>query len=73
VSARLEVDARGLSCPLPAMRTRIALRGRPAAVEVLVSTGAARTNVEELLLDDGYDVAAREEGDGWRIAGTRRR
>jgi TusA-related sulfurtransferase len=71
VSARAEVDARGLSCPLPALRTRIALRGRPAALEVLVSTGAARTNVEELLLDEGYEVTIREEGDDWRVTASR--
>jgi TusA-related sulfurtransferase len=71
VSGRPEVDARGLACPLPAMRTRIALKGRPAALDVLVSDGAARSSVEDLLRDDGYAVAVAEDGDGWRVSGDR--
>jgi hypothetical protein len=53
------------------MRTRIALQARPAALEVLVSTGAARTSVEDLLRGDGFEVVVREEGDEWRVIAAR--
>lgn len=66
-----EIDARGLSCPLPLMRTRTALARRPAALTVLVSTGAARSSVVDLLRDEGFGVAVDDLGDAYRVVARR--
>lgn len=59
------VDARGLSCPLPVMRTYDALRASsPDELRVLVDSGTARTNVAGLLSDEGYEVSVERHEDG---------
>jgi tRNA 2-thiouridine synthesizing protein A len=65
-----EVDARGLSCPLPVMRTQEALIGAPAEIVVLADSGTAKANVEDLLADAGYAVTVESGPDGYRIVGT---
>lgn len=67
----IEVDARGLSCPLPVMRTAEALGSDPARVVVLVDSGTAKANVSWVLSERGYDVSVTEDGTGWRVAGSR--
>jgi tRNA 2-thiouridine synthesizing protein A len=66
-----EVDARGLSCPLPVMRAQEALKDSPAEIVVLADSGTAKANVENLLADAGYTVAVESGPDGYRIVGTR--
>jgi tRNA 2-thiouridine synthesizing protein A len=66
-----EVDARGLSCPLPVMRTQEALLDAPAEIVVLADSGTARANVENLLADEGYAVEVESGPDGYRIVGKR--
>jgi tRNA 2-thiouridine synthesizing protein A len=63
----VEVDARGLSCPLPVMRTKKALDAGPDSLVVLVDSGTARANVSNMLADDGYSVSVSEEPDHFRI------
>jgi TusA-related sulfurtransferase len=65
------VDARGLSCPLPATRTLAALAGAPAALAVLVSTGAARSSVVDLLREEGFRVEVEDVGEAYRVLATR--
>jgi tRNA 2-thiouridine synthesizing protein A len=67
----IEVDARGLSCPLPVMRTQEVLKDRPAELTVLADSGTAKANVEGLLADSGYEVSTEQGPDGYRIVGTR--
>jgi tRNA 2-thiouridine synthesizing protein A len=66
-----EVDARGLSCPLPVMRTQEALADSSAEIVVLADSGTAKANVENLLADEGYDVSVEFGPDGYRIVGRR--
>jgi tRNA 2-thiouridine synthesizing protein A len=66
-----EVDARGLSCPLPVMRTQEALVSEPAEIVVLADSGTAKTNVESVLMDSGYAVTIQQGPDGYRILGKR--
>jgi tRNA 2-thiouridine synthesizing protein A len=66
-----EVDARGLSCPLPVMRTQEALTDSPTEIVVLADSGTAKANVANLLADEGYSVAVESGPDGYRIVGTR--
>jgi tRNA 2-thiouridine synthesizing protein A len=63
----VEVDARGLSCPLPVMRTKKALDAAPDSLVVLVDSGTAKANVTNMLADEGYSVTTTDEPDYFRI------
>ncbi|MDZ4179455.1 MAG: sulfurtransferase TusA family protein [Coriobacteriia bacterium] len=67
----IEVDARGLSCPLPVMRTKKALESNPDALVVLADSGTAKVNVNNLLVDAGFDVTVTESGEDYRIEAKR--
>lgn len=57
----IEVDARGLSCPEPVMRTKNALAGAPGELTVLVDNNVAKENVIKLLWSEGYRVDLKVE------------
>lgn len=67
----IEVDARGLSCPLPVMHTKKALESKPDALVVLADSGTAKVNVSNLLTDAGFDVTVTESGEDYRIEARR--
>lgn len=56
------VDARGMACPAPVMRTRDALRSGAKELEVLVDNEAARENVTRFASSQGCDVRVEQEG-----------
>ena len=59
------VDARGLSCPQPAMLTRQALQKFDnGTVKVLVDSGTAQENVSRLAQKAGWAVAVDEQPEG---------
>jgi TusA-related sulfurtransferase len=59
------IDARGLSCPQPAMLTRQALqRMSSGSLEVLVDSGTSRDNVTRLAERAGWRVQIHEQPDG---------
>jgi tRNA 2-thiouridine synthesizing protein A len=59
------VDARGLSCPQPALLATQAIKklGK-GTVEVLVDSGTARENVSRLARNAGWTVSIEEQPDG---------
>ncbi|MCH3916048.1 MAG: sulfurtransferase TusA family protein [Spirochaetia bacterium] len=57
------VDARGLSCPVPVVMTKKALKDKPAELKVLVDNRAAFENVTRFAKAMKYDVVQKEEGD----------
>ncbi len=63
------VDARGLSCPEPVLRTSNALKDLPAGeqLEVLVDTVTSRNNVERMARSKGYTVKVESSSDGFRL------
>ncbi len=65
------VDARGLACPAPVMKTRDALRGGATLVEVLVDNYTARDNVSRFATSQGCTVEVAEEGECFRITVSR--
>lgn len=65
------VDARGLACPAPVVRTREALRGGVGRIEVLVDNPTARDNVSRFATSQGCAVEVVEEGDCFRIVISR--
>lgn len=62
------VDARGLACPAPVVKTKDALKGGAAEIEVLVDNPTARDNVCRFATSQGCGVEVAEEGDIYRIA-----
>ena len=59
------IDARGLSCPQPAMLTRQALgKEGKGTIEVLVDSSTARENVSRLAKNSGWNVTVEGRPDG---------
>jgi tRNA 2-thiouridine synthesizing protein A len=59
------VDARGLACPEPALRTNQAIRKmNKGIVEVLVDSGTALENVSRLAKNAGWAVRVESQSDG---------
>jgi tRNA 2-thiouridine synthesizing protein A len=67
----MQIDARGLSCPLPVMHTKKALESDPTALTVLVTSGTAKANVVNLLSDEGFTVAVEQRAGEYRIEARR--
>jgi len=64
MSANKIVDARGLSCPQPAMMARQAiLKMDKGIVEVLVDSDTARENVSRLAKSAGWTVSVEHQPD----------
>lgn len=54
------IDARGLSCPLPVIKTKQAIeKEHPDALEVLVDNDTARENVSRFAAHAGYRVTVK--------------
>jgi len=67
----VEVDARGLSCPIPVVRTKKAMEQHPAEVLiVLVETAVSRENVSRLAENQGYSVQIDEVSREYRLTLT---
>ncbi|MBU2534550.1 MAG: sulfurtransferase TusA family protein [Chloroflexi bacterium] len=59
------VDARGLSCPQPAMLARQALQElSKGMLEVIVDTSTARENVSRIARNLGWQVSIEEQPEG---------
>ena len=63
------LDARGLACPLPAVKARRALAGVPAgdALVVLATDPEAPIDVAAVAADAGCSFSAAREEVGWRL------
>jgi tRNA 2-thiouridine synthesizing protein A len=63
------VDARGLMCPLPALRARAALVAlAPGDVLVVLATDPeAPVDIGALAAEGGHGLRSREGPDGWRF------
>mgnify|MGYP000053029740 CR=1 FL=1 len=62
------IDARGLACPAPVMKTRDALQGGAREIEVLVDNPTARDNVSRFASSQGCEVRVEEEGGIFRVS-----
>ena len=63
------LDARGLACPLPAVKARGALARVPrgAALVVLATDPEAPIDVAAVAAEAGCTFAAERDGSGWRL------
>jgi len=68
----IQVDARGLSCPEPLIRTRQGLNKIAAGetLEILVETVTSRENVRRFLLSKGLSVEVENIEDGYKLIAT---
>lgn len=64
----IQVDARGLSCPEPLLRTKEALDENPnETVQTIVSDVNARENVKNLGLRRRREVTVKQDGQDYYI------
>jgi TusA-related sulfurtransferase len=65
----IQVDARGLSCPEPLIRSRqgITQLNPGDTLEILVDTVTSRENVRRFLMSKGYTVEIEEIEGGYKM------
>ena len=61
------VDARGLTCPAPVVKTRDAVKSGATEIEVLVDNATARDNVSRFAASQGFEASVVEEGGLFRL------
>jgi tRNA 2-thiouridine synthesizing protein A len=69
----LTLDARGLACPLPAIKARQALAGVApgSALVVLATDPEAPIDLAALAADEGHAFARERRADAWAITLTK--
>ena len=70
---RQQLDARGLACPLPAIKARAALAAlAPGATLVVLATDPeAPVDIGALAADGGHAFSAERDGEAWRLVITK--
>lgn len=65
-----QIDARGMDCPEPVLRTRALVEGEsPVALEVVVDNEAAKQNVTRYLESQAYETGVTRVGDLFHVTG----
>ena len=69
MSETITLDARGLSCPEPALQAeKLLSQVASGSVEVLVDTGTSRDNVARIAKKAGWNVTIETKpGEGFRL------
>jgi tRNA 2-thiouridine synthesizing protein A len=63
-----EVDVRGLSCPLPVIKTKKALEEKDnEPILVLIDTEISVENISRLVRSTGYDFRIEKKGDIYHL------
>ena len=66
-----EIDARGLACPAPVLRTKAAVEQEDAnTVKVVVDNEASQQNVKRFLESQGFETSLGKNGNEFFITGT---
>jgi len=68
----IEVDARGLSCPIPVVKTKKALSSKPEEVKVTVDNVAAFENVTRYAKAMKYEVKSESSGEDYILYLTKK-
>ncbi|MDP8256015.1 MAG: sulfurtransferase TusA family protein [Candidatus Alcyoniella australis] len=64
----IEIDARGLSCPIPVVRTRQAMKDDPKSeLSVLVDEMTQVENITRLGRSNGYQVQVQQADDAYKL------
>ncbi|GHV46514.1 preprotein translocase subunit TatB [Synergistales bacterium] len=68
MSEIITIDASGLSCPQPVMKTKLVLdKTLSGHVEVLVDTATSRNNVTRFAENKGWKAVAEEREGGYKV------
>lgn len=67
----MKIDARGLACPEPVVRTQHAIQSNPDGVEVLVDNMAAVENITRFAKSRRYEVKVQENGGEYMLTLTK--
>lgn len=67
----LIVDARGLLCPEPVVRTQRVVKDGITELTVLVDAEAAKENVTRFAVSRGYTVSVQQEGMDYTLSLSR--
>lgn len=62
-----DVDCIGLSCPMPVVNTKKALKDSPDGLNVTVDNICAKENVSRFATNMGYNVNVVESDGTWKI------
>lgn len=63
-----EVDARGLSCPIPVVMTKKVMDAEPETeITVLLDAEVAKENVSRLASGKGYGITIEKTGDDYKL------
>ena len=62
-----KLDARGLECPLPVVKTKELLKESNEAVEVLVDNETAVENLKKFAKVKGYDAVSNKTGEDYAV------
>jgi len=69
----VEVDVRGLSCPIPVVRTKQAMEQNPKeTLSVMVEAEVSRENITRLAENQGYSVKEEKASGEYRLTLTPR-
>ena len=67
----VEVDVRGLSCPIPVVKTKKAIEANPnETITVLLDTEVSKENVTRLALTNNYEVSEVRAGEEYHLTLT---
>ncbi len=62
------IDVRGLSCPIPVIRTKKAIDSGSTALLIIGNTEVSKENVRRLAKSSGYSVQFRSDtADQWEM------
>jgi tRNA 2-thiouridine synthesizing protein A len=64
---KIEVDARGLSCPQPVILAKKAIDDGKFPVEINVDTVTARENVRRLAENSGCKIQVEDTGEDFKL------
>lgn len=68
----MKIDARGLTCPEPVLKTKTAVETMdPESVTVVVDNPASQQNVQRFLESRGYQTIIEQQGEDYITAGAR--
>jgi len=66
------LDVRGLSCPIPVLKTKKAVEKGCTELEIIGSSKVSRENVSKFAASQGYKVEVTEDkSDEWKMVITK--